>query len=123
LPRPPQISAVLRYPVSQADLTSFNRGVADIQVRYRDGAGTVLVNLIQVSLTTGEETALLGLDSRDYTPQNDFHVQFSPNTQFPGVDFQNNAYYVALTLTGPGGPVVTTQPAVHIMQILAGEEV
>jgi hypothetical protein len=120
LPRPPEISAVLRYPVSQADLGTFGPGVADMRVRYRDGAGTVLVNLIQVSLATGEETVLLGLDSTQFNRQNDFHVQISVDETFPGVDFLNNAYYVVLTLTGPGGPVVTTPPAVDIMQILAG---
>jgi hypothetical protein len=118
-PPPPKISAVLRYPVSQADL-SFGPGVVDMRVRYRDGAGTVLVDLIQVSLVTGEETVLLGLDSTDYNRQNDFHVQISVDENFPGVDWVNNAYYVVLTLTGPGGPAVTTPPAVDIMQIVAG---
>lgn len=119
LPPPPTISAVLRYPVSQADLT-FGPGVVDMRVRYRDGAGTVVVALIQVSLATGEETVLLELNSTQYNRQNNFHVQISVDETFPGMDWMNNAYYVALTLTGPEGPEVTTPPAVDIMQILAG---
>jgi hypothetical protein len=117
LPPPPKISAVLRYPVSQADLGGSPVGEVDMTVRYRDGAGTVFVELIQVSFSTGEETRLISLDSTTYNRQNDFHVELSQIISFPTLDFTSHAYYVALTLTGPGGPEVTTPPAVDIMQI------
>jgi hypothetical protein len=105
-------TATIRYPVQEADLPD---QTPNLVVRYRDGAGSVTVQLIQVSVVTGMETPLIGLQSGvGYPRSNNFHNEIS---QFAFVtDFQQNVYYVAVTLTGPT-VVLGIPPAIQLMQL------
>ena len=112
----PTVTATIRYPVQEADLGNQAPGVWDLTVRYRDGNGSVTVQLIQVAVGTGEEKAVVILQSGvGYNRSNNFHNEISQGTF--GVDFERNAYYVAVTLTGPAAIILGTPPAIQLMQI------
>src|SRR5215831_14888106 len=52
----PTTTATLRYQVQEADLGDSGPGVWNLTARYRDGNGSVVIQLMQVSLATGVET-------------------------------------------------------------------
>jgi hypothetical protein len=112
----PTVMATIRYPVQQADLGGSGApGVWDLTVRYRDRNGSVTVQLIQVVVDTGAEHAVVILQGGvGYNRSNNFHNEISQGTF--GVDFEKNAYYVAVTLTGPALEI-GTPPAIQLMQI------
>jgi hypothetical protein len=112
----PTERATLRYPVHEADLgDDAAAGVWDLTVRYRDGNGSVTVQLIQVSVQTGMETGLVILESGvGYNRFNSFHNEISQGTF--GVYFERNAYYVAVTLAAPVIELGVA-PAIQLMQI------
>ena len=115
--RIPKESATLRYPVFQGDLGDNRPGAWKLRVRYRDGDGSVLVQLMEVVVSTGIQTMRLELDStQGYNPSNTFHVQDSIGS-LPAIDFNNNVYYVVVTLTGPEFRV-GIPPAIQAMQLL-----
>jgi hypothetical protein len=80
-----------------------------LALRYRSGQGYVVARFIQVTLNDGLESPLLTFDSRLVPPGNEFQQQYS-NWQLVPVEFVTCAYYVELTLTGPGGVVVPLYP-------------
>ncbi len=111
----PTVSATIRYPVHEADLGDQPPGVWDLTVRYRDGNGSVIVQLIQVTLEDGAEAAVINFQSGvGYNRSNNFHNQISQGTF--GTNFENNAYYVAVTMTGPAIEI-GIPPAIQLMQI------
>ena len=112
----PKVTATIRYPVHEADLGNFGPSLWDLTVRYRDGNGSVTVQLIQVSVDTGVETPLITLQSGAPFPRsNNFHDEISTGVAF-GTDFLNDAYYVAVTLTGPA-MILGIPPAIQLMKI------
>ena len=89
----PTETATLRYPVHEADLGEHATGLWDLTVHYRDGNGSVTVQLVQVAAETGMETAVVTLQSgAGFNRSNSFHDEISQGTF--GTDFENNAYYV-----------------------------
>ena len=111
----PTVTATLRYPVQEADLGDNSSGRVEPNVRYRDGNGSVVVQLIQVAVATGAEKLCVTLQSGvGYNRSNNFHNELSQGTF--GTDFRSNAYYVAVTLTGPAFEI-GIPPAIQLMQI------
>jgi hypothetical protein len=111
----PTVTATIRYPVQETDLGDHTPGVSNLTVRYRDGNGSVTVRLMQVAVDTGEETLLVTLQSGvGFNRSNSFHNEISQGTF--GVDFERNAYYVIVILTGPILEI-GTPPAIQLMQI------
>ena len=109
----PKETATIRYPVQQEELG--DDVVRLLVVRYRDGNGSVTVQLIQVSAETGVETTLISLESGVGFPRsNNFHNEISQGTF--ATDFVQNAYYVAVTLTRPS-ILIGIPPAIQLMQI------
>jgi hypothetical protein len=90
-------------------------GAWNLTVRYRNGNGSVVVQLMQVALATGVETLCVTLQSGvGRNRSNSFHDELSQETF--RTDFRNNAYYVAVTLTGPAFEI-GIPPAIQLMQI------
>jgi hypothetical protein len=111
----PTVAATLRYPVQEVDLGDSGPGAWNLTVRYRDGNGSVVVQLMQVALATGVETLCVTLQSGvGRNRSNSFHDELSQGTF--RTDFRNNAYYVAVTLTGPAFEI-GIPPAIQLMQI------
>lgn len=111
----PTTTATLRYQVQEADLGDSGPGVWNLTARYRDGNGNVVIQLMQVSLATGVETLCVTLQSGvGYNRSNNFHNEISQGTF--RTDFRSNAYYVAVTLTGPAFEI-GIPPAIQLMQI------
>ena len=111
----PRETATLRYPVHAADLGDQVPGVWNLTARYRDGDGSVTVQLMQVALDTGAETMVVTLQSGvGFNRSNSFHDEISQGTF--GTNFERNAYYVAVTLAAPA-IAVGVAPAIELMQI------
>jgi hypothetical protein len=111
----PTETATLRYPVREQDLGDQAPGVWDLTVRYRDGNGSVTVQLIEVALETGIEKMVAIFQSGvGYNRSNSFHNQLGQATF--GTDFERNAYYVAVVLTAPSIELGVA-PAIQLMQI------
>jgi hypothetical protein len=111
----PTETATLRYPVHEVDLGDHTPGVWDLTARYRDGNGSVTVQLIQVAADTGMETAVVTLQSgAGFNRSNSFHDEISQGTF--GTNFEENAYYVAVTLAAPIIELGVA-PGVQLMQI------
>jgi hypothetical protein len=111
----PKETATLRYPVHQADLGDGAPAVWNLTVRYRDGNGSVTIQLIQVAVATGNETVVVVLQSGvGYNRSNSFHNEISQGTF--GTNFDGNVYYVAVTMTAPIIELGVA-PAIQLMQI------
>jgi hypothetical protein len=112
----PTASAVIRYPVQESDLENQKVGVWNLNVRYRDGNGSVVVQLIEVNIATGVEKLMVELQSGvGYPRSNDFHNEISQGTF--GTDFNTNVYYMVVTLSAPETIEVETPPAIQLMTI------
>jgi hypothetical protein len=112
----PTVSAVIRYPVQESDLGNQAVGVWDLNVRYRDGNGSVNVQLIEVTMLTGAEKSVAVLQSGSgFNRSDNFHNEISQATF--GLDFSAHVYYVVVTLSAPETIEIGTPPAIQLMQI------
>lgn len=112
----PTVSAAIRYPVQESDLGNQAAGVWDLNVRYRDGNGSVNVQLIQVTVPTGVEKTMVALQSGSgFNRSDNFHKEVSQGTF--GLDFSAHVYYVVVTLSAPETIEIATPPAIQLMQI------
>jgi hypothetical protein len=133
LPVLPPISATVRYDVAPEGVTGQLGGLV-LQVRYRDGNGRVVATLIEVDRSnpgpehpdsgTVREQALLQFDSANPDVGGPFtsfrtgvvsHAVFGDPLSSHEMDFGRNAYYIALTLSGPGLVVAAHPPAVSTL--------
>jgi len=120
----PQVTATIRYEVAPADINGTALGNWKLQMRYRSGNGRVTATLTEVALGGATvppvigpvvETSLLTVGST--VPSGDAFVTYnlaldpiSPNFRHV-LNFNNNAYYVVVTLSGEG-LVVGHPPAI-----------
>jgi len=108
------VTATIRYGVVAVEglyAAYYNQHSFALSLRYRTGPGYVVAKFIQVTLNDGLESPLLTFDSRSIIglSGNEFQLEYS-NWQLVLVDFTTYAYYVELTLTGPGGSVPPLYP-------------
>lgn len=98
----------IRYNIVAVDGVFEPRGAVGMRVRYRATVdplaenladSRVLVQLIEVNLSTGISTTRLVLDSNNFPPSNDFQIQGVNTCVDPNFfDFSSNAYYIDVTL-------------------------
>jgi hypothetical protein len=116
----PEVTATIRYAVPPEGVTGVALGELALLLRYRDGDGRVVATLTEVAVpparpgepTTVAETPLLQFDSADPSfggSSQSFrtHVaQLPVPSDLSGhiLDFGQNDYYIALSLTGPEVP-------------------
>jgi hypothetical protein len=112
----PVTRAVIRYGVTPVEGVLL--GGYALRLRYRDGAGQVVAHLIQVDIASGTETPVASFDSGLFPRRNDFRVNTGGSSAT--LDFENNAYYVELTLTAAHNPVtpVLFPPKVSVVQLV-----
>jgi hypothetical protein len=117
----PTVSAVIRYPVHESDLGNQAIGQWNLNVRYRDGNGSVNVQLIEVTMATGAEKPVVVLQSGasgGFNRSDAFHNEISQGAFGP--NFSANVYYVVVTLSALETiEIGTTPPAIQLMQISA----
>jgi len=112
----PTVRAKIRYPVQEKDLLNQAPGVWDLNVRYRDGNGSVNIQLIQVTMATGVEQEIFTFQSGDgYNRSNEFHNEINQATF--GLNFGQNVYYVVVTLSALQTVEIGTPPALQFMQL------
>ena len=115
-----QTHAVIRYGVTPVEAVLPGNSFA-LRLRYRDGSGRVVANLIEVDIGSGAEKPVTSFDSQTSTRSNAFQVNV------PGLgaqlDFANHAYYVELTLTVSSHPPVPVffPPKVSVIQLVFGK--
>ena len=110
----PRISATIRYAVTVPDgidgVDSFKVG---LQLRYRRGDGQILATLFQVPIPVLPNDPGVVIE----TPLNQLDSDIVGG---PGNSFQNaDVYYVAVTLTRPNRPFLSTAPAVAAIRLFA----
>jgi hypothetical protein len=92
---------------------------------YREGQGRVVIRLVQVGVLTGIEDGGVIIDSNVIDPgpggPNRFHTALN-NVEQLALDFNNNAYYIEVTLSAEVPPVFGLQfpPAVSVIQLVWG---
>ncbi|MBV8138629.1 MAG: hypothetical protein JO121_23825 [Deltaproteobacteria bacterium] len=116
-----QVSAVIRYGVDVSH-DAFVTGVNGIGIRYRDGNGFVVAQLICVDMDTGVESVLIGFDSRvDGTHSDTFQEKFAvlPGGAPLSPIAQRPAFYIVLTLSvlQPISGLVAFPPAVAALEV------
>jgi len=137
LPAALPISATIRYDVPSEDVAGHKLGDLTLQIRYRDGDGRVVATLIEVDRAnpvteppdpgTVREQALLQFDSANVSAPPGPFTSF--RTRMVGLpvgdplfdhvlDIDSNAYYIALTLSGPGVVVAVHPPAVSTLGLI-----
>jgi hypothetical protein len=65
----PTETATIRYPVQAADFGVQAAGVSNLTVRYRDGNGSITVQLMQVAVETGLEEPIVTFQSGGVFPR------------------------------------------------------
>jgi hypothetical protein len=113
----PKVIARIRYPVQQAELGNQNTGVWQLNVRLRDGDGDVLIELIRVTIATGDEHEIFTVEGGvGFNRSETFH-NIKGLAEF-ALDFNANVYYVVVTLSGVRNVLkLGTPPAVQLMQL------
>jgi hypothetical protein len=115
------VSALIRYGVD-VSRDALVTGVGGMRIRYRDGDGFVIAQLWSVDFHTGEESVLLGFDSRfNGTAKDSFQTKISL-TKDGGpivVSGVNVAFYIQLTLAvfHPVEVPVAFPPAVSAIEL------
>jgi hypothetical protein len=129
----PEVTATIRYGVPPEGVIGKELRDVALQLRYRDGNGRVVATLIEVAVPAaapGEpgnvaERALLQFDSADPSyggSSGSFRthaaqVPLSSGLASHVLDFDQNVYYISLTLTGPE-VVIGHPPAVAAIEIV-----
>jgi hypothetical protein len=121
----PETQAVIRYNVTAVDGIFGSTPVfsAYLGILCRRGSGQIAARLVQVSLPPTDtnvssvvETTLVQFQSGQ--PNAAAFALEESQGSFGGVfDFENNAYYVELTLSASGNVVSEDPPAVAVLQI------
>jgi hypothetical protein len=129
----PHVTATIRYGVPPEGLSGSVLGNLALKLRYRDGDGRVVATLIEVAVPparpgepgTVVESPLLQFDSSDPDFGGSWvgfrtHVAQLPipsDLSEHVIDFDNNLYYIALSLTGPEF-IIGYPPAVSAIEIV-----
>jgi len=131
----PQFTATIRYAVS-AEFDGWHLGDLLLLLRYRPGGGNVVAVLNEVPRWfpvapevdpgTVTETTVLEYHSGGETAPDEFTTNGAGGPELTNagyvLNFTENFYYVALTLSAPER-VVVTQPAVAAVQLVQWVEV
>jgi hypothetical protein len=114
------ISAVIRYGVTPVEGVLMGQQLR-LKLRYRDGSGHIMANLIEVDIDEGTEISKITFDSSQSNSvhNNGFQI-YTSRDYYSSFDFANHAYYVQLILTAsqPLARPVLFPPKVSVVQLV-----